>query len=270
MQRADDFTKMMPEMPSLSFVNTLTRMLLVPSLSSFTIHHLNRKEDVEVGQMFGMDVSKKVDTGEEDVVSILVVGGSPVVRRIGTEAWGDSGWEEFSPLSEDTHLLDEAEARIASCENPSYKEAFSHFKESVCAGYVPKVYHQACGIKVCIGYANMDTEMKRELYSRLVSESNGKPSTGKPFDAAHAKRMLVCETLPVGGGGGFPIDAEGNPSSEGHFRGTSVYQKPESHVNVDWKPISRDEAVSLLRRHGRTLAWHHIKSILTKMQGIEG
>lgn len=278
-KQTDDFDKMLGEdgdadLRGIHFVETRTQMLLVKSTSSFLISHANREEEVEEGQMFGFDVSKKGD-GEEEEITLLLTDKGVVVRRIGFEAWKDSGWEEVPSLASSMEgvvakLQNEVESKIEETENESYKEAFLRFKESLSLGNVPAVFHQACGIKVCIGLASMEDEIKRDLYSKLLSESNGKPSTNKPFDASHSKRMIVCETLPVGGGGGFPIDDLGQASPEGNFRGTSVYQKPESHVSVDWKPVSREEAISKLRRHNKTLPWHHIKTILRKMKEIEG
>lgn len=242
-------------------------MCLVEADEPFQIKHTNRTEDVAKGEMFGFDLSK---IGSDEIAPLSVRG--LVMRRIGKEAFADAGWAEWEQdppclAGADPPLLAAAEAALRAGEpSESYSAAFARLKRLVADGADVKVYHQECGVKICLGFASMATEEQREGFARLLAESNGKASTAKPFDTKHERRMIVTE--PLRPGGGFPVDALGNFAVLGAFRGCSIYQKPAPHMLVDWQPLESDAAGAILRKHGRTLPSHQIRCTLAKMDAL--
>lgn len=257
---------------TVSYVNTRTRMMLVRSAIHMTIQHTNREEEVEPGMMFGFDVSK---IGTPDPLQPLLMGnGAPLWRRIGTEAFRDCEWVEDATIGDMQTvcgtLLSSVSDCMNKCTNESYRAAWEHFRSQVVdTGEHVAVYYQRCGIKVIVAVVDTVAPHQRAEYPRLLAECNGKPTVGVPsFDTSHTRRYIVCEPLLRGGAGGFPMNVHGMRDADGTYRGTSVYQKPENQVDVDWMRLTNEEAERILHDNGRVLPWHQIRVLQQKIAAI--
>jgi len=64
------------------------------------------------------------------------------------------------------------------------------------------------------------------------------------------------------------MDEDGNRDEAGVFRGSSIYQKPEADVPIDWMPVSTEEAMHTLSEATRVIPEHQIRCLRRKIEAI--
>jgi len=250
---------------------TRTCMVLVPASKKLVLRHANRTEEVEVGTMFGFDVTKLPEKeGSDDVTELHPLpdrNGNLVIRRIGKEAWEDCRWTVHDSRDKHTDNLVVEARQIMDAQNAndSYKEAWAHFMDAA----PPHVYYSHCAIKIPAADVPMDgPEEERAALARLLAECDGKPTEGvSALGNAPLRRIFVCEPLGASGGG-YPVNDKGERDEGGAYRGTSVYQKPIGDVGKDWIPLPREVALKRLHEAGARVPWELVRSLVDKIASL--